>query len=772
MDSPEYHESRPVEQSPGDARPTPLWLQPRVHLVIVAAIYLIAAWQWGLTGNSVPSFTWSWVYSENEMKEIAQSWDSVWAFYRDLRIPVPPAIVSLELVSYWLTGQFDLVTVYLYRLILASVFFVSIVSLKRGIAGYWISLALSVSFLWATSKIHPLNPQLYDLWVPLCFLLFVLFLRKSTEPDGSAWRSYGFAFLAGCFLALTETSRPFVLVLLPFLLAFTFIHFYRRNWRLFLVFLLPLLIISGGWHAKLIYFNDGQLLLTNNSGFNLRRAWEPVAPMPEATYEMKPGWKYYNNPEHIHASNELKNKVIRFIFQNPFDAAKHVTDRIAELFKPMTHDTVMPLQVDIARPLPQNHPWLPVYTLLVRVCGVGLLVILILALRGFILNPSWAFWGRPEWIVLFFTFMSVLFLAAGESGEDFRFLISVLPCLAALQPVSSIQKTERSRPIHLWAPVVVVCFLVAFLWVKADYDRRDGRLLLPDNLALQAKVSVSSSWGSDSPEGLIDGIVAGHPGPMIHEWVTQGEGAGAWAMLEWEEPQTIQRIELFDRPNSEDQVLGGAIYFTGEGMLPFSQLENTAETPYRIWFEPRQTKNVMIVINHVKPGSPNIGLAEAAVFSPVDESIFGYSEIDSLPPAEANRALSASVEVSSNYGLYDVGGAIDGILGGNPDNNLEEWASDGEGEGAWIRLSWDEPVSINRIALFDRPNPADQILSGSVLLDGNTQIVFDALPNDGKRGVEIHFPEEKISELMVVVTNVREGTINAGLSEVAAWRAP
>ena len=56
---------------------------------------------------------------------------------------------------------------------------------------------------------------------------------------------------------------------------------------------------------------------------------------------------------------------------------------------------------------------------------------------------------------------------------------------------------------------------------------------------------------------------------------------------------------------------------------------------------------------------------------------------------EKNIARKAKVEVSSCYPDYRGEGAIDGIVGGFPNDISKEWATNGEKAGAWIKLSWD-----------------------------------------------------------------------------------
>ena len=70
--------------------------------------------------------------------------------------------------------------------------------------------------------------------------------------------------------------------------------------------------------------------------------------------------------------------------------------------------------------------------------------------------------------------------------------------------------------------------------------------------------------------------------------------------------------------------------------------------------------------------------------------------------SEKNVARKAKVEVSSCYPGYHAEGAMDGVVGGFPDDTANEWASKEEKEGAWIKLSWPQSAE-DRSRLALRP---------------------------------------------------------------------
>lgn len=141
--------------------------------------------------------------------------------------------------------------------------------------------------------------------------------------------------------------------------------------------------------------------------------------------------------------------------------------------------------------------------------------------------------------------------------------------------------------------------------------------------------------------------------------------------------------------------------------------------------------------------------------------------IDSLL-TESNVAATAKVTVSGSQGGYSGEGAVDGVVGGYPDVNSQEWSS-GAGIGATLKLEWDKPQTIDRIVLFDRPNGVDQITSGIITFSDGSTMDVGTLPNDAKTGLTLTFPAKTVTSLEFKVTGVKEGTENSGLAEIGVF---
>ncbi len=155
-------------------------------------------------------------------------------------------------------------------------------------------------------------------------------------------------------------------------------------------------------------------------------------------------------------------------------------------------------------------------------------------------------------------------------------------------------------------------------------------------------------------------------------------------------------------------------------------------------------------------------------------------QIRLVAPAEAvaagplagadNIARKAVVSVSSTHSEYSPDGLTDGIVDGFPRNIQREWASNGENDSAFVRLTWPEPVQINRIWLFDRPNNLDLIEEGMILFSDGSTIVTKSLPDDARKGLEVRFAAKKVKWLLFLVTKTKKNSPNIGLAEIAVYR--
>jgi hypothetical protein len=141
--------------------------------------------------------------------------------------------------------------------------------------------------------------------------------------------------------------------------------------------------------------------------------------------------------------------------------------------------------------------------------------------------------------------------------------------------------------------------------------------------------------------------------------------------------------------------------------------------------------------------------------------------------SDDNVASTAAVTVSSVQ--QDSGsagsGAIDGVVGGYPGDASQEWASNGENSGAWIRLDFPTAQTVDQVWLYDRPNLDDQVISGVLTFSDGTSVAVGTLPNDASKPQVVRFPSKTITWLKFTVTQASSTTQNIGLSEIAVFKA-
>jgi LmbE family N-acetylglucosaminyl deacetylase len=137
----------------------------------------------------------------------------------------------------------------------------------------------------------------------------------------------------------------------------------------------------------------------------------------------------------------------------------------------------------------------------------------------------------------------------------------------------------------------------------------------------------------------------------------------------------------------------------------------------------------------------------------------------------ANLALTAEVTASSENTstTQDRMKAVDGIIDGSPKDHTREWVTVFETAGAWIQLAWPSPVSVAQVNLYDRPNPSDNVLAGTLTFSDGTSVPVGALPPDGKL-LPVTFAPKTVNWVRFTVDQAGGGAI--GLSEIQVLGAP
>jgi len=88
---------------------------------------------------------------------------------------------------------------------------------------------------------------------------------------------------------------------------------------------------------------------------------------------------------------------------------------------------------------------------------------------------------------------------------------------------------------------------------------------------------------------------------------------GAWIKLSWSTSYMVDKIVLYDRPNSNDRVTGGTLTFSDGTSISVTSLSNNGAAKTVI-LPPRNVNSVTFTITSVSAGTQNVGLAEIEVY--------------------------------------------------------------------------------------------------------------------------------------------------------------
>ena len=134
-----------------------------------------------------------------------------------------------------------------------------------------------------------------------------------------------------------------------------------------------------------------------------------------------------------------------------------------------------------------------------------------------------------------------------------------------------------------------------------------------------------------------------------------------------------------------------------------------------------------------------------------------------------NLAGLATVTVSSqNTATKQLGtSAVDGFVEGDPDGyDSFEWATNGQLNGASITLTWPTSVSLSAVALYDRPNLIDNVVSGTLRFSDGSSVAVGQLPNNGNAFL-VKFGLKTVRWVTFTIDNAVGD--NAGLGEIEVY---
>ncbi|MBC8106871.1 MAG: discoidin domain-containing protein, partial [Anaerolineae bacterium] len=136
------------------------------------------------------------------------------------------------------------------------------------------------------------------------------------------------------------------------------------------------------------------------------------------------------------------------------------------------------------------------------------------------------------------------------------------------------------------------------------------------DVARQATATASSTESGYTAAGAIDGNASGYPRGKQFEWASAKETVGASIKLEWKDPQTIDTILLYDRPNTTDHVTGGVIKFDDGSTVDVGDLPNDGATPVELSFPAKTVRSLTFTVTKVSAQTQNAGISEIAAFHP------------------------------------------------------------------------------------------------------------------------------------------------------------
>lgn len=136
----------------------------------------------------------------------------------------------------------------------------------------------------------------------------------------------------------------------------------------------------------------------------------------------------------------------------------------------------------------------------------------------------------------------------------------------------------------------------------------------PGSIANKARVTASSEIDKSSANHVIDGVIRVNG---LGEWVSKskvtfwGQIDYPWIQLDWDKPQTINQIVLYDRATEGSHTAGGTLLFSDGSRVPVFEIPNNG-APKIISFAERNIKWVRFEVTD--GDGAGLGLSEIEVY--------------------------------------------------------------------------------------------------------------------------------------------------------------
>ncbi len=178
-------------------------------------------------------------------------------------------------------------------------------------------------------------------------------------------------------------------------------------------------------------------------------------------------------------------------------------------------------------------------------------------------------------------------------------------------------------------------------WVRRQYIAASEVVgsQVATNIAPQATATASSqtsAYGQTAAKA-IDGVISGYPNNIEAEWSSEGGKTGTWLNLKWAKSYSVEKVILFDRPNTNDQITSGTLTFSDGSTVNFAALPNNGSTGLTVTFPAKTTNSLKMTVTGVSSTTANVGLSEIQVFGVPAEG-----STENQPPT-ANAGSTQSV---------------------------------------------------------------------------------------------------------------------------------
>ncbi|MEO5715936.1 MAG: discoidin domain-containing protein [Luteolibacter sp.] len=314
------------------------------------------------------------------------------------------------------------------------------------------------------------------------------------------------------------------------------------------------------------------------------------------------------------------------------------------------------------------------------------------------------------------------------------------------------KQVEELTRIAVWAEVDLDGTKVTTNKVFLDLEPR-----VPVDLT-GAKVASSGNLTDFSPDKAIDGVTHTLDGSDRSKWSADGKQP-SWLAFDLKSPQKVSLVSIHF--NTLDQ----AYINTPETMEVQASADGRQWTTLGTFSPPAQGSGAYYGFPcdfRFKPVTTRYLRLSFPKGNPKGEAV-DLLEVNFYQGIVNNLAVLAKFSASSEFNeSYAASNVADGVVG---ETGRGEWASKGEAD-PWIKMEWQDKVSVNRIVLRDRPNGSDNIQQGILTLSDGSSIKVTDMSNDGSPKT-IEFPAKSIQWLKFEATGNKPG--NNGLSEISVF---